>query len=309
MRKAGSEGRWKINIIFLILIIFTAGLYSCSSQKENMAHTTAQNFLGALQSQDMEAMRIYYPDIDNIEVFYACDTFVIENINPLAENGYLVHASNFYMNDSRDLVIKEVILFIYPDDYNAVSVNINNNTGFYITDSYGLCSWKNYPHYLFAQNTGCINDKLILTDQQAVHRLRVAKDLLFYFSKKMHNDMENSIVVTDKTLLAKDFNSAKGCATVINNSEFTLPDLKYVIVYYDINDKKIGEDNGWVTKDMFAAGDTIKFNFETNFNKKATDATFRLDFDLELILQFVMNDDIYNGSEYMAFISKKLPDI
>ena len=121
--------------------------------------------------------------------------------------------------------------------------------------------------------------------------------------------MENNIIVTDKRLISKDLNHAMGCAIVINNTEFSLPDLKYVITYYDIDNKKVAEDSGWITQEPFASGDTLKFNFETNFNKKATDATFKLDFDLELILQFVMDDDIYTGDEYVAFISRKLPDI
>ena len=262
-------------IIFISFFIFSVFLNSCSTSKENMAKTTASSFLVALQKQDMSGMRIYYPDIDNIEVFFACDTFVINHINPIDENGFQIKASNYYLNESKDIVVKEVILFIYPDDYNAISVNIKNNTGFYITDSYGLCSWKNYPHYEFARNTGCINDKLILSDQQAVHRLRVAKDLLFYFSKRMHNEMENNIIVTDKRLISKDLNHAMGCAIVINNTEFSLPDLKYVITYYDIDNKKVAEDSGWITQEPFASGDTLKFNFETNFNKKATDATDR----------------------------------
>ena len=83
----------------------------------------------ALQEQDVEAMKVYYPDVQNIEVFFACDTFIIENVKPIAENGYKVKVQNYFLNEARDLIIKDVDLYIYPNDYQAISVNIDNNTG------------------------------------------------------------------------------------------------------------------------------------------------------------------------------------
>lgn len=148
-----------------------------------------------------------------------------------------------------------------------------------------------------------------LTDQQAIYRLRVAKDLLFYFSKLMYLDLEENIRVTHTRILEKDKQQAHGSAVVENGSDYTLPDLKYIIVYYDDNDRKIGEQSGWVTQTPFESGKSVAFDFYTNYDEVAASADFKLDFDLDLIMQFVMEDDVYTGREYDEFVSKKLIDI
>ena len=290
---------------FIIALMFPMFI-SCVSKTESQARKTAENFLMALQEQDVEAMKVYYPDVQNIEVFFACDTFIIENVKPIAENGYKVKVQNYFLNEARDLIIKDVDLYIYPNDYQAISVNIDNNTGYYVTDSYGLCSWKNYPHYDFALNTGCLKKNSVFTDQQAIKRLKIAKELLFYLSRKMHDNMEENIVVTNKKLLSKSLTQAHGCATIVNKSEFTLPDLKYIIQYFDIDNNKIAEEKGWVTKSNLHSGDSLQFSFVTNFQQKAIEASFKLDFDLELILQFVLNDNVYTGDEYYSFITSMI---
>ena len=60
---------------------------------------------------------------------------------------------------------------------------------------------------------------------------------------------------------------------------------------------------------MFPSGDSIRFYFETNFDKKAVDASFKLDFDLELILEFVLNDNIYKGNEYNLYLKELITQL
>lgn len=283
---------------FWICILF----YACTGKTKTEVAESARGFMAAYKEQDIAQMRIYYPDIDNIDIFYASDTAFIEEVIPLSDSGdYQVDIVSVYMTEDNGPEMQHVTLFM-------------TNTGqkqpaYRITDSYGIASCKSYPHYKFAVQTGCLVPDSDLTDQQAIYRLRVAKDLLFYFSKLMYQDLEQNIRVTHTRILEQGKLNAHGSALVENSSDYTLPDLKYIIVYYDDNDRKVGEQSGWVTQAPFESGKTVSFEFFTTFDEAAATADFRLDFDLDLIMQFVMEDDVYTGREYDEFVSKKLIDI
>ncbi|MGL4293509.1 MAG: hypothetical protein ACRCSQ_08035 [Bacteroidales bacterium] len=285
-------------VAFLVLIL----IQSCADGSRNRVEEQAVEFMEAYRGQDIARMRLLYPAIDNIDVFVASDTSFVSHVIPMSREGeFQVEVVSIYMTENNTPEVQNVMLFFEPID--------SKRKGYRIYDSKGIASWNNYPHSQFAVETGCIDPRADMTDQQATYRLRVAKDLLFYFSKLMYKELEENIHLTQTHILDHQNQHAKGKAVVENASDYTLPDLKYVIVYYDDQDQKIGEEGGWVTQSPIESGQVVAFEFETSYDKQATTADFKLDFDLELILQFVLNDDIYNGSEYEAFVNKKLIDI
>lgn len=293
-----------MRLVAYSIVVFWVSLWicSCSGGDKAKVEESTRSFMSAYKEQDIEQMRVYYPAIDNIEIFFASDTSFIEEVIPVNRSGdYQVNVTSIYMNEDNSPEMQHIILFLQPVD--------EQKRDFRITDSQGIASWKSYPHYKFAVQTGCITPAADLTDQQAIYRLRVAKDLLFYFSKLMYLDLEDNIRVTHTRILEKDKQQAHGSAVVENGSDYTLPDLKYIIVYYDDNDRKIGEQSGWVTQTPFESGKSVTFDFYTNYDEVAATADFKLDFDLDLIMQFVMEDDVYTGREYDEFVSKKLIDI
>lgn len=287
------------SIVGFLVLLF---IQSCADEAKTKVANSAEEFMAAYHDQDIARMRVVYPGIDNIEIFYASDTSFIESITPLSSSGeYQVEVVSLYLNQENTPEIQNVTLFFVPVD--------NKEQPFQISDSYGIASWSSYPHYNFAVQTGCMRSSNDLTDQQAMQRLRVAKDLLFYFSKLMYQDLEENIRLTQTTILEQKNQRAHGKAIVENQSDYTLPDLKYIIVYYDENDRKIGEEGGWVTQSPIESGQKIAFDFVTSFDKEAATADFKLDFDLNLIMEFVMGDDVYTGREYEEFVTKKLIDI
>lgn len=275
---------------------------ACAGKAKTEVAMSAREFMAAYKDQDIAQMRIYYPEIDNIDIFYASDTSFIEDIIKLNDGGdYQVNVVSVYLTDENKPEMQNIVLFMMPGD--------TDNTPYRIVDSHGIASWKSYPHYKFAVQTGCITPDKDFTDQQAIYRLRVAKDLLFYFSKLMYQDLEENIRLTGTQFFEQGQQQAHGRALVENGSDYTLPDLKYVILYYDDDNRKIGEQSGWVTQSPLESGKTVAFEFITTFEKEAATADFRLDFDLDLIMEFVMDDDVYTGNEYEEFTSKKLIDI
>ena len=286
---------------FMLIIIGAVLLTNCNLKEKNDVENSAKGFFQAYQKVDLPKMKEYYPDVDNIDIFVVSDTAIIERIMNIANDGFIVKANSFFLNEKGNLEIREIKLFMYPQK--------DNKDKYIIVDSYGICGCNNYPHYEFALNTGCVDKESKMTEQESIYRLRVAKDLLFYFSKKMYNELEENVMIVSSSINKQDKYRAYGDATVANKSEFTLPDLRYIIVYYNEDGKVIGEDGGWVTKKPFSSGESIRFDFMTDFAMDVVDASFKLDFDLELILQFVMTDDIYTGSEYDDFLSEKLQKI
>lgn len=293
-----------MRLVAYSIIVFCISLLmcGCSGGDKSKVEKSVQGFMNAYKEQNIEQMRVYYPTIDNIEIFYASDTSFIEEIVPIANtDNYEVKVASFYINEENNPEMQSLTFFIQPAK--------GQKHGFRIVDSQGLGSWRSYPHYKFAVQTGCITPTMTLSDQQASQRLRVAKDLLFYFSKLMYHDLEANIRVKQTKILEQDKKKAHASVIVENTSDYTLPDLKYHIVYYDEKERKIGEESGWVTQEPFESGKAIEFEFYSNYDEATASADFKLDFDLDLIMQFVLEDDAYTGREYEEFIAEKLIDI
>lgn len=285
----------------LTFLILTFLVVSCSNPDKEHIQATATDFMEALKNQDVQKMHELYPDITNIDIFYASDTSFLQTIELISKDVAQVNYVSQYLNEAGGMETRKVILFLKSDK--------DQPNGYVIADSYGLCSWESYPHFPFAIHTGCIETDSDLTDQQAIAQLKIAKDLLFYYAKLLYQDLETNIRITSSTILEQDTQKASGRAVVANSSAYTLPDLRYVIVYYDEMNREIGNEGGWVTQEAFPSGQEISFDFVTNFDPDAATASFKLDFDLELILQFVMEDDVYSGNEYKDFVSKQMTDV
>lgn len=276
-----------------MMILLSLMFFACHTNRQTEAEDTARQFMAALKEQNLERMRDLYPGIQNIEIFYASDTSYIEKSTLLSEEVVQVDALSKYLNEEGNMESKHIVLLLMPIEKDRYE----------IIDSYGICSWENYPHAEFAVHTGCMSPDDKLTDQQAIKQLDVAKNLLFYYSKLLYKDLKENIRIVSSSITEQNAYEAKGVAYVENGSEYTLPDLRYIILYYDKEEQQIGEDKGWVTRDPLSSGETVTFNFMTKIVPEASNAVFQLDFDLDLILQFVMDDDIYTGEEYKQFTS------
>ncbi|MEG1615880.1 MAG: hypothetical protein RR202_05100 [Bacteroidales bacterium] len=284
--------------MFFLIVLLSA----CQKNGREDAEATAKEFLGALKEQDIGKMTALYPEVSNIEIFYASDTSYIEESFQLPKELIQVNAVSKYVNEEGEQETHMIVLFLQKP--------VGKYTSSYvILDSFGLCSAESYPHYQFARNTGCITEEEQLTDQQSIRQLKIAKDLLFFYAKQLYQELEENVQIVRSTIQEQDSDQAKGHALVQNNSDYTLPDLRYIIVYYNDKDQEIGNEGGWVTQEALPSGKAIQFEFTTNFNQEAATAAFKLDFDLDLILQFVLEDDIYTGNEYHQYVSKEYVDI
>ena len=268
----------------------------CTRGTEQQVRALSQQFMQAYKEQDLGVMRAIYPAVEHIDIFYASDSATVDAVDPVEHTAqYRVSVTSYVIDPGKAPVQRRVVLLFAP---------VDGASGTYqIIDSEGIAGWPDYPIFEFARRTGCFGHDLALTDQQAMKRLEVARQMLFAFSADMLDELTASIRIMQVHVLGRDAGMVRARAVVSNDSDYTLPDLRYAIVYYGEGDSELGKESGWVTQEAFGTGDTVSFDFLTHYNPAATSCDFRLDFDLELIMQFVMTDDVYTGDEYASFVA------
>lgn len=280
---------------FFAILCLLVGLTGCDSNRRR-AQASAQEFMKAYQEQDVERMRELYPKVDRIEIFYATDSSYLESVDPIEQSDeYRVSFIGLCRVEGDSIETRRVALILRPAD--------ESNRAYLIVDSEGVAAWDSYPTYAFALHTGCLAEGAALTDQQALDRLDTAQEMLFDFSTRLYDELEQNIRIMQVHVMGRDAGMVRARAVVSNDSDYTLPDLKYLIVYYDDKDAELASENGWVTQRELGSGESVTFDFLTSYNPAATSCDFKLDFDVDLIMDFVLNDDIYTGNEYAAFIA------
>lgn len=283
-----------VGIIFVSLLLF-----ACSREKEHKAEDVAIEFMSALKLQEFEKMRVIYPAVENIEIFYASDHFEVIGVEGLPGSVFQVNILSHYKNEEGVQEENLIELFIEKEREEQTSNLI-------IFDSKGISSLESYPHYKFAVNTGCIDVETYLTDQQAHQKLLESKQMLFAYAKDLYIILEENVRVVSATITQHSSNRATGRAVISNESPFNLPILRYMIVYYDESSQIIHKDKGVVTNEPLLSGKSLVFDFVTQFDEKAANAAFKIEFDLDLILEFVMQDESYSGREYEEFENRNI---
>ncbi len=284
-----------IRYLYISTILFSLMFAGCGYVKNSDPQPVLDEFMSAWKNEDVEKMISIYPDVSVMEIFYASDTAFIENIYQLNEGSFRAKVVNTYKNEKGKEEKKNLIFILKKQGK-------NNGKSFLISDSYGFCCWSQYPYYTFANNTGCIPKSKNLSDKELYDQMVIARDLLFDTAKKLYLNLTDNIIIESTNISKHNNDTIKGYAEITNKSDYNLPELKYVIYFFDNNHKQIGTDSGWITKTNFDSGKKMRFSFITTKARGAKDASFEIDFDLALILDFVINDNGYSGAEYDEFV-------
>lgn len=85
--------------------------------------------------------------------------------------------------------------------------------------------------------------------------------------------------------------SASGRGVVRNNTQYTIPNVKYVVTYLKGNGTEVTQDDGYVTYDEIRPYGMKSFSFYTSYVGDASRAKIRLEFDNDFILKTVANGD------------------
>lgn len=89
---------------------------------------------------------------------------------------------------------------------------------------------------------------------------------------------------------------ASGRGIVFNNSSYSIPKLKYKVTFKDELGNAVTSDEGYVTYDELAAGESKSFTFYTGYVAGSSRASIELLFDEELIFRYLAAKD-WTGNE------------
>jgi len=281
----------------VLITIFVGCIISCSDAKrKKLADKTTVEFFNAVNENDTTKMWILYPALKDYVAYYKSDECVINETKVLTDKKVSVTVNSSFTNPFGKKSNQTITLFLKP--------NGDSENEYKIYDSKGIADYKNDNiFYTFATKTGCIDKNADLTDQEIIQKLNIAQKMIQSYYFDIFLKLLTGVFVTSSNWELGYGNSASGKIIVKNISGFNLPKLKYKVKYYDGSGNEIMSDNGYVTYDMFMSGTSKSFTVYTSYVGNAKRAKIDFDFDVEMILNYVANQD-YTGKEYEEYMKK-----
>ena len=280
---------------YLTILVTLIILSSCGkSQKLIDSEATVLTFFNSVSESNSDLMKKYYPNISTFDSYYKSDSLSIKQSKIIKDTIVLVTATNYFTNGFGKKTLKEIDLYLLPDSLGVYSK---------IYDSKGMTDHTENKLYSFALKTGCITDN-DTTDVQKNKKFLSADLLSYNLELEKIIDFMTNVKVVDWSWKSGYGGSASGKGIAKNNTTFNIPKVKYEIKYKDRNGNVITTDDGYVTYDKLRAGESQSFTFYTSYIGKASRASISLNFDDDMIKDYILQAD-YNGDEYNNYISEK----
>lgn len=274
------------------VVLFLTTIIGCTGKRKELAENTVKEFFGAIKNDNESKLTDLYPDFSKIGTYYKSDEIIIKETKALKDKKVSVIVENSFTNGFGKKFSQTITAYLEPD--------VNNKEVYKIFDTKGIAGFEEKDEYIFATKTGCIDKNADLTDQEIAKKLEIANKMMIKYAVDMMFELRANIKVTSWSWESGYGGSASGKGIVKNNSDFSLPKLKYKITYFDRSDNQITSDDGYVTYDKLDAGDSKSFTFYTSYVGNASSANISLDFDTELVLSYVAKKD-YTGKEFEEF--------
>lgn len=281
-----------MHLLMGLLFLLLPAQASCQRGLSGEARHVVESFLKAWQRQDTRLMQELYPASEQMDFFYTSDEAHIASV---------VRAST-----SRQLRISVVSTFFGAHQEQVqrhITFVVDDSTpgACHIDDSFGLACWERYPYYTFACRTGCVTDPATLSDVTLAERMRCARRMLVAFSQALYEQLDREIRIAENTSTYNDGTRTEGVALIQNDSPYSLPRLRYSVIFYNDSQKEVGRVGGWITQETFSPGDVCAFCYEAEISPGATLMSLVPDFEVELIVDYVMGSEDYSGAEYENF--------
>ena len=258
-------------------------LVSCGYKKE--AKEVTQDFFSAIKNNKEEKMVELYPEVGNLQNYYKSDTIIVKEVKELEDKKYSVALTNKFTNGFGKNTESDIIIYTKPKDDKKPS------DGYVIYDSKGLCNLSDDPIYMFAKRKGYIQGDT-LTDQQISKKYSEASTAIISLSLKFYTYLTENVTIANWNWETSDYSySASGRGVVRNNTQYTIPNVKYVVTYLKGNGTEVTQDDGYVTYDEIRPYGMKSFSFYTSYVGDASRAKIRLEFDNDFILKTVANGD------------------
>ncbi|AFL83245.1 hypothetical protein Belba_0588 [Belliella baltica DSM 15883] len=275
-----------MNTRLSFLVVIALILFSCESKKlKSEAEKQTKSFFSALKEGNETKMKELYSDFTKFDSYFKSDSVNISTVN-YKDNIVTVSARNRFTNGFGKLTEKDIFLFFKQDSVGQLK----------LFDSKGLTGFDEKDEYIFGVGTGCLNTAIDTTDQQILKAIKKAEKVMVGKALDVWIELKKDIVVSDWSWESGYQGSASGKGIVKNNSTFSVPSLKYKITYKTNSGDEITSDNGYVTYDLFQAGESKSFTFYTSYVGNASRASIELLFDDDTIFKYLVNKE-WTGNE------------
>lgn len=283
------------NLLFLLFSVLL--LSSCQNTRaKKEALQTAKIFFSLIKLGKEKDLYTHYPDFKEFDSYYKSDSININWVTRKKED-WVISVNNRYTNKFGQLTEREITLYIRRNESGKMS----------ILDSKGLCDFEEKDEYIFGINTGCLNSAKDTTDQQIIAGIKRSKELMDDKALDVYGELKTKIKVVNwswDTGYYTDY--ASGHGIVKNNSDFSVPDLKYKVTYRNSKGEEITSDDGYVDYDVIEPGESKSFTFYTSYVGNATKASIELKFDEALIYKYLAKKK-WTGKECEEFARKHPP--
>lgn len=282
----------------VLSLVFTSVLLTSCLDKEAVTSATNQLFTAVKEGNKVKIEAIY-PESENLSAYYKSDKITIKEIKSLKHKEASVVVENEFTNGYGKTFTRDIKLYLKPDP--------SDSKKYIVYDSEGFCGWDpdENNEYKFAVKTGCIDEDVDITDQQRAKKLKAASAMILNAFFDVYLDLKANVIIKDWSWDTSYYgDSASGKGICVNNSTFSIPKPKYKIVYKDRTGNEITDDDGYITYDVLKPGQSKAFTFYTSYVGNATRASISVEFDEDMILEYIANKD-YTGNEYAEFLAKK----
>lgn len=265
------------------LVLYVSFLASCSYKKE--AKEVTDDFFSAIKNDKEEKMLELYPEVKNLQNYYKSDTIILKEVTELEDKKYSLALKNKFTNGFGKRIESDIIIYTKPKNEKKPG------DGYVIYDSKGLCDLSDDPIYKFAKRKGYIQGDS-LTDQQISKKYSEASTDLISQSLKFHTYLTENVIVANWNWETNEYSySASGRGIVKNNTQYAIPNIKYVVTYMKKDGSEITQDDGPVTFDDIRPNGMKSFSFYTSYVGDASRANIRLEFDKDFIIETVANGE------------------
>jgi hypothetical protein len=276
----------------LIALAITCVLFGCGRDERLIqSEYVVTAFFNSISNEDEDKMSTYYPGFELFSRYYKSDSIDIMETKFVDDTIISVKVKNHYTNGLGKKTTKDMEIYLHPD---------STGLDYVILNSKGLTDHKESEYFQFAVSIGCIKDD-DTTDLQKILALRNVELYSVGLKYDLLAELKEDVEIVEWSWKTGYGKSASGDVIVKNNSGYDIPNIKYKLWYYSRGGDLITTDNGYVTYDILYSGQSKSFSFYTGYVGNAKSASVTLDFDLDMILKYILNAD-YKGTEYQEWV-------
>ncbi|MBZ0207568.1 MAG: hypothetical protein K8H89_14695 [Flavobacteriales bacterium] len=266
---------------------------SCSESKlKKEASATALQFFQAIRNSDEAKAAVLYPKFSNLTTYYKSDSALVKGVVHL-DSLFIVTVDNHFTNGFGKKTEKAIYLLLKTNEDESMS----------IVNSSGLTDFASDDDYKVGLGTGCIAKEDTL-DQSVLFGMAKASTIKVDQAAELLNKLHDGCTVSGWSWESGYAGSASGKGIVQNQSGFSIPRLKYKVIYKDRIGNEITSDDGYISYDPIENGSSKSFTFYTSYVGDASKASIVLDFDPDLVLDFVGQRADWTGNECAEYFDK-----